>query len=134
MTRRPPKPLTISELEKIKALRASGLSYHAVAVQVNRDPKTVKKACLKPQAAQHIQEIKQELADMFENLSKRMLTSITDDDIQKITAYQRTLSSGIAVDKMRLLRDKSTENVAVTVKAVKHKDLSRPDMVNNEDD
>jgi IS30 family transposase len=114
MNRRPPKPLTIKELERIKALIASGMTYHAVAVQIGRDPKTVKNACLKPQTAQEIQVIKQELADMYEELARRMLNSITDADITKISAYQRTLSSGIATDKMRLLRNESTENIGIS--------------------
>ncbi len=113
MAKRPPNPLTTKELEQIKALRASGLTYHAISKEIGRDPKTVKKACLEPQTATEIQQIKDELADMFEGLAKRLLASITDEDILKINAYQRMLSSGIATDKMRLLRDRSTENIAL---------------------
>jgi len=113
MTRRPPKPLIVKELETIKVLRANGLSYHAIAVEIKRDPKTVKKACLEPDTSKEILKIKQELADMYEGLARRMIDSITDIDIEKINAYQRTLSSGIAVDKMRLLRDQSTENIDI---------------------
>lgn len=50
---------------------------------------------------------------MYEELAKRMITSITEKDIQKINAYQRTLSAGISTDKMRLLKDKSTENIGI---------------------
>jgi hypothetical protein len=117
MDRRPPNLLTVKELETIKALRANGLSYHAIAIKIKRDPKTVKKACLEPQAAKEIQEIKQELADMYEALARRMIDSIADKDIEKINAYQRVLSSCIAVDKMRLLRDQSTENIDMKVVA-----------------
>lgn len=113
MTKRPPSPLIVKELERIKVLRANGLSFHAISKEVGRDPKTVKKACLQPQTANEIQAIKQELADMYEGLAKRMITSITDEDIQKINAYQRTLSSAVSVDKMRLLREQSTENVSL---------------------
>lgn len=112
MSRKAPNPLTVKELETIKALRASGLTYHAISKEVNRDPKTIKKACLEPEASMQIQEMKQELADMFEELSKRMLTSISDEDILKINAYQRTLSAAVGTDKMRLLRDQSTINLA----------------------
>ena len=113
MSRKPPNPLTVKELEQIKVLRASGLTYHAIAVETNRDPKTIKKACLEPEASTQIQEMKQELADMFEGLAQRMITSISDEDIQKINAYQRTVSAGISTDKMRLLKGQSTENIAV---------------------
>ena len=118
MTRKAPNPLTVKELEQIKALRASGLTYHAISKEIDRDPKTVKKACLEPQAAQEIQVMKEELADMFEGLAKRMITSITDEDIQKINAYQRTVSAGISTDKMRLLREESTDNVAMTIQEI----------------
>lgn len=112
MSRKPPNPLTVKEVEQIKVLRASGLTYHAISKEIGRDPKTIKKACLEPEASMQIQEMKQELADMFEELGKRMLTSITNEDIQKINAYQRTVSAGISTDKMRLLRDQSTINLA----------------------
>ncbi|MEW6214967.1 MAG: helix-turn-helix domain-containing protein [Nitrospirota bacterium] len=112
MTKRPPNPLTVKELEQIKALRASGLSFHAISKEIKRDPKTVKKACLEPQTANEIQVMKEELANFFEDLARRMITSITEEDIQKINAYQRTLSAGIATDKMRLLKEQSTENIA----------------------
>ena len=113
MPQKTAKLLTVKELEQIKVLRASGLSFHAIAVQIDRDPKTVKKVCLEPEASNQIQEIKEELSGMFEGLAKRMITSITDADIQKINAYQRTVSAGISTDKMRLLRDQSTDNIAI---------------------
>jgi hypothetical protein len=58
---------------------------------------------------------KRELAQEYEELARRMLTSIKDDDIQRISAYQRTLSAAVSTDKMRLLRDQSTDNVAAVV-------------------
>jgi hypothetical protein len=51
-----------------------------------------------------------EMSDFYEGL---MLTSISDDDIHKINAYQRMISAGIATDKSRLLRDQSTENISM---------------------
>jgi len=58
---------------------------------------------------------KRELAQEYEELARRMLTSIKDDDIQRISAYQRTLSAAVSTDKMRLLRDQSTDNVAALI-------------------
>jgi len=48
-----------------------------------------------------------------------MLFSISDQDIEKINAYQRTVAAGIATDKMRLLKDQSTENVHLIVEMIK---------------
>ena len=124
MSRKSCNPLTVKELEQIKTLRASGLTYHAISKEINRDPKTVKKVCLEPQASKEIQEIKEELSAMFEGLAKRMITSITEEDIQKINAYQRTVSAGISTDKMRLLRNESTENIALnSILSVLHQSL-----------
>ncbi|MHC4277906.1 MAG: helix-turn-helix domain-containing protein [Planctomycetota bacterium] len=108
-----PTPLNVSELEQIKALRASGLTYHAISKQLGRAPHTIKKACLKPQVAVQIEAIKEDLAASFEGLAKRMILSIADEDIKGINAYQRTLSAAVSTDKMRLLRGASTENISL---------------------
>jgi hypothetical protein len=42
-----------------------------------------------------------------------MIDSITDEDIEKLNAYQRTIASGICTDKMRLLRNESTSNISI---------------------
>ena len=106
-------PLNYHEIEEIKILRADGLTFHAISQKINRDPKTVQKACLDPVIASEIIEIKEVLADQYENLARRMIDSITEEDIQKINAYQRTIASGICTDKMRLLRNESTENFSI---------------------
>ncbi len=98
-------PLNFDEIEIVKILRANGLTYHAISLKIKRDPKTVKKTCLVPEIADEIKEIQEVLADQYEGLARRMLDSITDKDIEKINAYQRTIASGICTDKMRLLRN-----------------------------
>lgn len=113
MTRRPPNPLTMPELEKAKALYALGKSYHAIGLELKRDSKTIKKWLSEPETAKEIQVIKEGLAEMFEGMAKKMLASITEEDIQKINAYQRVVSSGIATDKARLLKDQSTDNISI---------------------
>lgn len=112
------KPLTVEEKEKLKIMIANGSSYNAVGKELGRDPKTVKRYALEPQAASDIKQKQQDLAECYEDLAKRMLSSITDQDIERINAYQRTVSAGIATDKLRLLTDQSTENVAVIVNAI----------------
>lgn len=115
MKKRPNTPLTVKEEQEIKALLASGKTYHAVAIAIGRDPKTVKKYATQPEAAKSIAALRGEFAEMFEGVAKRMIQSITDDDIRNLNAYQRTLSSGIAVDKARMLRDRADEAVPVKV-------------------
>ena len=107
--------LTVEEQEQIKVLHAEGRTYHAIAKRLGRSPHTVKAFLVTPEVQEKVAEIKQELGDMFEGLAKRMIVSITDEDIKKLDAYRRTLSGGIAVDKARLLKGQSTENVSVGV-------------------
>ncbi len=106
-------PLNVAELAQIKALRASGLTFYAISRQVGRAPQTVKRACLDPAMAAEIEQVKVTLADRFEDLATRMVVSISDEDITRINAYQRTLSAAIATDKMRLLTHQSTENISL---------------------
>ncbi len=115
MTRKAPNPLDLFEIEQIKVLKASGLSYYAVAKKVGREPKTVKRCCMDPRNAEEIKVIQRELAGYFEDLSMRLVTSITDEDIEKLNAYQRVIAAGISVDKLRLLRNESTENISMVV-------------------
>ncbi len=122
MSKRP--ALTMEEKEQAKALLASGMTCHAVAQRLGRDPKTIQKYALEPENAVSIREMKVELADFYESLAKRMLMSITDDDIHRINAYQRTISAGIATDKARLLRDHSTANISV-VQVVQRMDVEQ---------
>lgn len=110
--------LTIGEKEQIKLMIADGNSFNAVAHEIRRDPKTVKRYASDPQVATEITEKQRNLAGCYQRLAERMLDSITDADISRINAYQRTVSAGIATDKLRLLTDQSTENIAVIVSAI----------------
>ena len=104
--------LSLKEKETIKALHAGGKTYYAISKAVKRSPHTVKKYLLSsPEVMQQVQEIKQELADMFEGLARKMISSITEQDIQDINAYQRIVAAGISTDKARLLKGQSTEIV-----------------------
>ena len=113
MARKNPNPLTLCEIEQIKVLKASGLSYYAVAKKLGRNHKTIKRCCMEPRNAKEIKIIQQELAGYFEDLSMRFITSISDEDIEKLNGYQRIISAGICVDKLRLLRNESTENISL---------------------
>ena len=125
MARKPPNPLTLCEIEQIKVLKASGLSYYAVAKKVGRDSKTVKRCCIDPRNADEIKDIQRELASYFEDLSMRLITSISDEDILGLSAYQRVIAAGISVDKLRLLRNESTENISIDVIRSRREDTQK---------
>ncbi len=115
MTRNPPTHLTVSEIENIKVLKASGLTHYAISKRVGRSVKCIKRCSENPRNAEEIKEIQSELAGYFEDLTMRLLTSISDSDIDKLSGYQRMISAGISVDKSKLLRNESTHNVSLDV-------------------
>ena len=104
--------MNIEEQANVKVLLAAGISPTAIAKKIGRDHKTVIAFSKIPATVQEVGELKQDLADAYEGLARRMVESITDEDITKINAYQRTIAAAAATDKMRLLRDQSTENIA----------------------
>ncbi len=108
-----PIPLDTKEREQVKILRAAGLTWHRISKELDRDPKTIKKACLDPEMAPQIEQVKIALADRFEDVAVRMLTAISDSDINALDGYKKTLSGAIAADKMRLLKGESTANIAL---------------------
>ena len=122
-------PLTLQEQEKVKTLSASGKTPHSIAKELKRSPHTIRRYISCPEASTQIQEIKEELSGMFEGLAKRMITSISDEDILKINAYQRTVSAGISTDKYRLLSGQSTDNLAIdaTLRSIHSKLFQMPD-------
>lgn len=105
--------MTLEEKEKAKVLFADGETYSSIARTLKRSPHTVKAYLVKPDVKDEVEAVKQNLADFYENMAHRMLSSITDEDIKKINAYQRVVSSGISTDKMRLLRGEATQNVRI---------------------
>ena len=102
-------------------LAASGKSYRAIGRELGRSDKTVKKALTKtPEIVQDVERIRGELATIFESVSKRMISSITDEDIQRLDGYRRTLSAGIALDKANLLRNSAGQSGATEIRIVVH--------------
>ena len=110
-----PVHLDLFEIEQIKVLKAGGLTDYAIAKKVGRDRKTVKRCYMDPRNAEEIEAIQGELAGYFEDLTMRLITSITDEEIIKLNVYQRVIAAGIAVDKFRLLRNESTEKISIDV-------------------
>jgi predicted transcriptional regulator len=105
--------LTLEEQERAKVLRAANQTFHKIALTLGRSPHTIKKFLIEPEVVPEVQRVKKELADMFEDVSVRMLTSITDEKIDRLNPLQCTTAAAIATDKMRLLRNQSTERIDV---------------------
>jgi hypothetical protein len=109
-------PLTLPEIERAKALSALGKSYRAIGAELHRSDHSIKRVLTcSPEVVAEVLAIKRNLADSFEGLAERMVSSITDADILKLDAYKRTLSGAIATDKAQLLKGLPTGIIGVEV-------------------
>jgi len=98
------------------------------AKKIGRDHKTIIAFSKQPATVEDEREMKEDLADAYEGLARRMIASITDSDISKINAYQRTIAASAATDKMHLLRSQSTENIATFMATAQRVALSEGDI------
>jgi len=123
MGRKGSKTATVKELQTAKALYAIGKTYNQVGKELKRDPKTIKKWLSEPETAKEVAALKVEVADLYDDLGQRILQSITDEDIKAVKLKDRVVSAGICTDKSRLLRDLSTQNIAIESHAKRIEDL-----------
>ncbi len=107
--------LTAPELGKAKILRGLGYSNRRIGAELGRSDHTIKRALASPQMVAEVETIKRDLGDIFKDLAHRMIESISDADICKLNAYQRTISAAVATDKSQLLKGEPTVNVALLV-------------------
>ena len=105
--------LNTGELEQIKTLAASGMSHRTIGKTLGRNHRTIGRACAKPEMADKIEVAKDEIAILYEGLTRRLLVSISDVDIRRTGVYHRLIGAGICTDKTRLLRGESTQNLAL---------------------
>jgi hypothetical protein len=107
----PRKPLNFGEKKAIETGIASGKTVYAVAQALGRDSKTVKKYAKK--AAGTIAEIQEELSLKFATLANEVLDRVTLADIEKASLRDKVVSSGILLDKHRLINNQSIMNTSV---------------------
>jgi hypothetical protein len=108
-------PLTDQEKEKAKLLHASGKTIFAVARVLGRSPHTLKKFLRKPEILRQVGIQREELAAMFDDITQRTLSGVTETDIEKASLLQKLTSAGISVDKAAILRGQATSTVDVHV-------------------
>lgn len=110
----------MAELEKAKALSALGHSYRAIGTELGRCDKTIKKALTRsPEVIAEVADKKTELAERYQAEARRILDSISKQDIEKVSLQSKAASSGTFLDKALLLRGEApTLNVSVLLDAV----------------
>lgn len=115
-----------AERQQISVLRAQGKSPHAIGKILGRSENTVKSALKRPEVAAQVKDIQTRLADKFEAATERVLDAITDEDIQKAGLRDKSVAAGVLLDKSRLLRGQSTDNIGLMVRLVREACESAP--------
>jgi len=119
--------MALEEKQKINTLFASHESYRSIGKKLGKAPNTIKYYLKSsPAIMEEVKEKEQEVADMFEDVARLSLGSITIKNIEASSMLQRVTAAGIAVDKFQLLRGKPTAiNVGVlldVLEAIRSKD------------
>ena len=102
----------------LAALVANGGDVRKTARQVGVPETTLrqwKHRDRAPVSAEKSAQKKAELADIFEAIARDALAAVTPEKIALANVQQLLVSAGVATDKMRLLRNQPTENVASLV-------------------
>ena len=95
--------LNDEEKVKIEVLAADGQSLKRIGKLVKRSPHTVQKHLEQPEVQQRVENEKEELAKIYLAQARRILDSINDKDIEKASLQQKSISSGVLLDKSLLL-------------------------------
>jgi hypothetical protein len=111
---KPKIPPTVEETETIVTLAASGMSTTKIAQNLGRSRGMVKNTMEKPEIQQKIGDEKSVLAKIYRDKARRIVDSINDVDIEKASLQQKSISSGVLLDKSLLLAG-DIPQISVTV-------------------
>lgn len=102
------------DMGKAIELRMAGMSYGDIA-KFFSIPKPTVQARLKPFFGKEadVPAFKAHRADLFAGQQVRLLSAITDKDIEKASLRDKVIAAGVLYDKERLERGQSTSNVSM---------------------
>ena len=100
---KPKLPPTVEETETIVTLAASGMSKTKIAQTLGRSRGMVTNMMEEPEIQEKIGDEKSVLAKLYRDKARRVVDSINDVDIQKASLQQKSISSGVLLDKSLLL-------------------------------
>ncbi|MCM0083956.1 helix-turn-helix domain-containing protein [Geomonas sp. Red32] len=109
--------LDTKEKHQIAVLAAEGKSPHAIGKVLGRSHNTISKALKTPEVAEQKEDIQARLADKFEAITERILDGVTPVDIEKASLRDKAVAAGVMLDKSRVIRGQSTQNIAVMMAA-----------------
>jgi hypothetical protein len=111
---KPKVPPTVEETETIVTLAASGMSQTKIAQTVGRSRGLVRNMMEEPEIQEKIGDEKSVMAKLYREKARRIVDSINDTDIEKASLQQKSISSGVLLDKSLLLSG-DLPQVSVTV-------------------
>jgi hypothetical protein len=109
------EPLTTEQKAQVATLSAAGWSQNKVARTIGRSRHAVKNALAKPEVQKAVHDEKQELAGIFRQKSRDVVTSISDADISRASLQQKSISSGVLLDKSLLLTGEAPMSINVQI-------------------
>jgi predicted transcriptional regulator len=111
---KPKLPPTVEETETIVTLAASGMSQTKIAQTLGRSRGMVRNMMEEPEIQEKIGDEKSVMAKIYRDKARRIVDSINDVDIEKASLQQKSISSGVLLDKSLLLSG-DLPQVSVTV-------------------
>ena len=113
------KLLNNQERITIETLSADGQSLNKIGKAIGRSPHTVRDHLALPDVQQKVQDEKAVLAEMYRSKARAIVESISDADNLKARLQQKSISSGVLLDKSLLLAGEAPiVNVAILLDAV----------------
>lgn len=95
--------LSTDELVKAKTLAAAGYSYRRIGRELGRSDHAVKRAISAEVAEADVMAAQKSMSQSFDGLAGRMLGTLSDEAIGKMSPYQRIVGAAIATDKLAVL-------------------------------
>ena len=112
-------PPNTEERATIVTLAASGASSAKIAKLISRSRGMVKNVLAKPEIQRAVQDERAVLAELYRDKARRIVDSISEEDIAKASLQQKSISSGVLLDKSLLLSGEPTSiNISVLLDAV----------------
>jgi len=100
---KPKIPPSTEERATIVTMAANGASQNKIAQTVGRSRGMVKNVLAEPEIQQQVQDEKAVLAEIYRSKARRIVESINEEDIAKASLQQKSISSGVLLDKSLLL-------------------------------
>ena len=101
-------------MEKLIALRKKGLTHNEIAAIIGCARETVTRKLLEADI-EGLEDFERFEPTILAHQRRRIIGSITDEDLKKASLSQKVISTAVLIEKQRLLENKSTSNVSLQI-------------------